>query len=81
MPGTVQESLSEIRERVAGLEKSVEHYSTTVTEIHNDLKEIRQEDLTDIKVQIAMLKVRSSVWGGVAGLLVAVGAVLLKMLT
>ena len=40
----------------------------------------RDQSITDIKVEVAMLKVKASIWGGLSGLVVAVGAVLLKLL-
>jgi len=40
----------------------------------------RDQSITDIKVEVAMLKVKASIWGGLAGLVVAVSAVLLKLL-
>lgn len=44
-----------------------------------DLDTIKS-DLATIKVEIAMLKVKSSIWGAVAGALITLGAVLLRLL-
>lgn len=37
-------------------------------------------EVTTLKVEIAMLKVKAGAWGGVAGLVVVTGAILLRLL-
>ena len=38
-----------------------------LVELHNDVKEIKEILLPQIKVDIASLKVKSSIWGGLSG--------------
>jgi hypothetical protein len=54
-----------------------QHVLAELTRQHIDHLEVRK-DLNEIKVQIAMLKVRASVWGAVAGSVFA--AVLTRLL-
>ena len=39
-----------------------------------------QKDITELKMNFSALNVKSSVWGGLAGLLVAITALLLKLI-
>lgn len=45
-----------------------------------DCYENLQRDVGEIKTEIAALKVKSTVWGALAGLLVAIAAILLGLL-
>lgn len=52
--------------------------------VRNELQSFRQKELSDIKVEIALLKFKSSLWGGllgtVGGALIATIAILSKTL-
>lgn len=52
--------------------------AAAVAEVDKKVDNIRTQEISAIKVEVAMLQVKSGVWGGVAGLLVALAAVLLK---
>lgn len=51
-----------------------------VVAIDRKLDRFREEDLAQIKLEVAMLKVKSGLWGGLSGLVTAVGAALLLIL-
>jgi len=46
----------------------------------SDCYEDLRQDVGEIKTEIAALKVKSTVWGALAGLLVAIAAILLGLL-
>lgn len=39
----------------------------SLTELGNEVKELRSKDVVDLKVEIAMLKVKAGLWGAAAG--------------
>jgi hypothetical protein len=56
----------------------IERVTKGVLEINDKLERLRNEDLSQLKIDIAMLQIKSGVWGALAGLCVAIGAALLK---
>lgn len=56
----------------------LERINSSIIEINKKMEAFRTDEISQIKVAIAMLQVKSGVWGAAAGLLVAVGAALLK---
>jgi hypothetical protein len=38
-------------------------------EMHADIKQVRESDIPNMREQIAELKVRSSIWGAVSGVI------------
>jgi hypothetical protein len=50
------------------LGKLSEH-SATLGALTEELAELRKKDVTDLKVEIAMLKVKAGLWGATAGVI------------
>jgi hypothetical protein len=55
----------------------LERISEDVRRISGKLDDFRAQDLAEIRVEVAMLKVKAGVWGGLSGLVTAVGALIL----
>jgi hypothetical protein len=49
----------------------IQRVSRDIEAINQKLDRFRESDLQEIKVDIAMLKVKASAWGGLAGLIAA----------
>ena len=47
--------------------------------LNTKLDTFRQEDITDMRVQIAMLQVKAGVWGLVAGLIPALAVLVIQL--
>lgn len=51
--------------------------------LRKELEQFRQEEVSDIKIEIALLKLKSSIWGGfmgaVSAALLTAGAILLRL--
>ena len=45
----------------------LEDHSRGLSELAGELKQLRTKDITDIKVEIAMLKIKAGLWGAGAG--------------
>jgi hypothetical protein len=56
----------------------LERINKSIIEINKKMEQFRADEISQIKVAIAMLQVKSGVWGAAAGLAVAIGAALLK---
>lgn len=56
----------------------LERINISINDINKKIEQFRSDEIAQIKVAIAMLQVKSGVWGAAAGLIVAVGAALLK---
>jgi hypothetical protein len=59
----------------------LERHSEQMQALDTKVNEIRQKDLADIKVQIAMLQIKSGLWGAAAGMLPALLLLLTKYLS
>jgi hypothetical protein len=57
----------------------LERLSKLITTVDDKISKLRGEDIADIKVDIAMLQVKAGIWGAVAGLAVAISAVVLRV--
>lgn len=84
-------SWSDYRRHVVGelerLNDIIERFDSKLDKIVEDhRKEIAARDIeiwksiTDLRISVAMLEVKSGVWGAAAGLLVVIVSVLLKMI-
>lgn len=58
----------------------LERISTDLTKLAEKLDNFKQDEISQIKVDIAMLKVKAGAWGVAGGLIVAVGAALIGQL-
>lgn len=58
----------------------LERIGRDIETINKKLDGLRQDDLAQVRVDIAMLQVKSGVWGALSGLVVALGAALLGMI-
>lgn len=56
------------------LSQLVEH-AKSLDDVKVDLQSIRNSDIPDLKVEIAMLKVKAGMWGAIAGALPALAAI------
>lgn len=66
----------EYRRLVLGELKRV---NDNIETLERKIESFRQEDIQKIKVDIAMLQVKSGLWGGASGLLAALGVVLMSV--
>lgn len=57
----------------------LERINQAVSRVDQKLEQFRSEDLSQIKTDIALLQLKASLWGGMAGVLVTMAAVLLRM--
>jgi hypothetical protein len=53
----------------------LQRINDTIVEVDKKLDRMRSDDISQLKVDVAMLQVKSGVWGGLAGAIVAVAAV------
>jgi hypothetical protein len=64
--------------------RELERFGDDINSIREDFGRFRQEDIASIKTDIALLKLKSSLWGavlgGASGLLVTAGAILLRLI-
>lgn len=58
----------------------LERISKALGEVDKKVDALRTDDLSSLKVEIAMLKVKSGAWGGLGGLIVVLATVLVKFL-
>lgn len=51
--------------------------------LRKEVEQFRQEDIAEIKIEIALLKLKTSIWAGtigaLSGLIVTTGAILLRI--
>jgi hypothetical protein len=59
----------------------IERINRGIQDIGEKLERLRSEDLNEVKIDIAMLQVKSGAWGALAGLCVALGGAVLKYAT
>lgn len=59
----------------------LERISRTLVELNKKIDDLRATDISQLKVDVAMLQVKSGIWGGLAGIVVTMGAILLKYLS
>jgi hypothetical protein len=57
----------------------LERISIAVVTVNDKLDRFHSEEISKLKIDVAMLQVKASLWGAGAGLLVAIGAALLKI--
>lgn len=57
----------------------LERIATAVQEVDNKIVRLHTEDISALKVEIAMLKVKAGMWGIGGGLIASLGALLLKV--
>lgn len=62
----------------------LQRLTTEVGNIREKLDTFRQEDVADLRTEIALLKLKSSLWGailgGASGVVVTAGAILLRLI-
>ena len=56
----------------------LERINQSVMALNLKLEKFHAEEISQLRVDIAMLQVKSGIWGGIAGLGVAIGAVAVK---
>jgi hypothetical protein len=56
----------------------LERINKSIVDINAKIEQFRADEISQIKVAIAMLQVKSGVWGAIAALAVTLGAALLK---
>lgn len=54
----------------------LERHETRLNEIRSMLDNVRQQDLPQLRTEIALLKLRAGIWGAVAGMIIPVGLLL-----
>jgi hypothetical protein len=59
----------------------IERLSAAVNDVNRKLDAFRADDISGLKVDLAMLKVKAGVWGALGGLLSAIGAALIYVAT
>ncbi len=57
----------------------LQRISQDLKDLGSRLDTFRDAELSQIKIDVAMLKVKAGVWGGMSGLLVAIAAILVGM--
>ena len=60
----------------------LERHDKAISNVHKEISAFRAEQataLSDLKVEVGKLSVKASMWGGVAGLMVALSVILLRM--
>ena len=62
------------------IKPQLEHMRDDVGALFNEVKCIRTKDIPSIRVEIAGLKVRASLWGGLAGLVPAIISAIVLLL-
>lgn len=58
----------------------LDDHSSALNDLKEEVSELRTKDITDLKIDIAMLKIKAGVWGAAAGMIPAVVAVSIAML-
>ncbi len=58
----------------------LERISVDLKTLNDKLDQFRQDEISKIKIDIAMLKVKASGWGALGGLTVALGFGLMRLL-
>jgi len=71
---------SEWREYKRLLLSNIDRVIKDIEGLNTKIESIKNTDLPAIKVDIAMLQIKSGMWGALAGLVVALGAVFLTLL-
>ena len=59
----------------------LDRINVSILSLNTKLERFHNEEIGQLRVDIAMLQVKSGVWGAMAGLAVAIGAALLKFVT
>jgi hypothetical protein len=59
----------------------LERLSASIHDTNRKIDEFRSDDIAQIKVEIAMLKVKAGAWGALAGLLPTLAALLIWLVT
>lgn len=75
--GPVPENWGEYRRLILS---ELERISRDMENLNDKLDKFRQDEISKIKIDVAMLKVKAGAWGAIGGLMVALSAVLLKAL-
>lgn len=57
----------------------LERTNRLISELNSKIDDIRANDISQIRIEVAMLQVKAGVWGGLGGLIAGVGAVLLAI--
>lgn len=74
MPDDLPDSWVQYRKLILS---ELERISKDLAHLSDKLDNFKQDEISQIKVDIAMLKVKAGVWGVAGGLIVAVGAALI----
>lgn len=54
----------------------LERLNRVISALDSKLEAFRNDDISSLKVEVAMLKVKAGLWGALAGLVPAIGAIL-----
>jgi hypothetical protein len=77
-PDRLGDGWDEYRRLVLG---EITRISTALDTMNVKLERFHTDEIAQLKVDIAMLQVKSGVWGAIAGVTVALGAFFLKYMT
>ena len=58
--------------------QELERLNMLAHDLSDEIRDIRNKDLSQVRVDIAMLQVKAGVWGAVAGAVIALGAIFLR---
>lgn len=53
--------------------------SNAIAEVDAKIERLRSDEISKLKVDVAMLQVKAGMWGALGGLAIALGTVLLKL--
>lgn len=58
--------------------QELERLNMLAHDLSDEIRDIRNKDLSQVRIDIAMLQVKAGVWGAVAGAVIALGAIFLR---
>lgn len=58
----------------------LERIAKTITDVEKRIEDFRQQDIQKIRMDIAMLQVKSGMWGALSGLIVTLSIIMLKFI-
>lgn len=58
--------------------QELERINSGLDAANESINKLRREDIAQIKTDIAILQLKAGAWGGLAGVIVTVGAILLR---
>lgn len=60
--------------------RELERLNSTIDEINRKIERFRNDDIAQIKTDIALLQLKAGIWGALAALVVTMGAIMLRFL-